>query len=184
MDIDLFLEILRVQRHDFLNYLQVISGFLQLNKTEEAQEYIQEAVLEIGSLGKIMHFKPPEAAAAFLIARNEADKYQIDVDYDMESDLELCALPGSETGWCLRKGLLQALICMSSPEISNRRLKVCLREMAGSYFCRIYFSFHEQVTSVEETLALINEHLAAYKVRAWLSISEDQGEIIFSFPKK
>jgi hypothetical protein len=34
-------EILRKQRHDFLNHLQVIYGLLQLHKTERALEYIE-----------------------------------------------------------------------------------------------------------------------------------------------
>lgn len=33
--------LLRLQRHDFINHLQVIHGFLQLGKTERAMEYME-----------------------------------------------------------------------------------------------------------------------------------------------
>jgi len=150
VNIELFLEILRVQRHDFVNHLQVISGYLQLNKTTEVQKYIQEAVLEINRLGKIIHLKPPEAAVAFLVAQNEAAKYQIDIDYEIESSLEFCAIPGEEMGWSLETGLLQALSCMSSTEVSNRRLKIYLQEIPDSYICRIYFPLYEKYTGIKE----------------------------------
>ena len=36
-----------VQRHDFLNYFQVIKGYIQLNMPEKALEYMDEALLEL-----------------------------------------------------------------------------------------------------------------------------------------
>lgn len=150
INIELFLEILRVQRHDFVNHLQVVSGFLQLNKTAEVQKYIQEVIVEINRLDKILHLKPPEAAMAFLVAQNEAAKHQIDIEYEIENGLEFCAIPGEEIGWSLKTGLLQVLSCMSSPEVSNRRLKVYLQEIPDSYVCRIYFPLYEKPTGIKE----------------------------------
>lgn len=43
---DKFIEILRHMRHDFGNHLQVISGYLDLGRTEEVKNYIQSIVLE------------------------------------------------------------------------------------------------------------------------------------------
>lgn len=39
-DIDNFVKIIRNQRHDFMNYLQVIYGYIQINNLEKAKEYI------------------------------------------------------------------------------------------------------------------------------------------------
>lgn len=46
-----FKEILRIQRHDFLNHLQIIQGYLQLKKPEKAEDYIKRAVDEIRAQG-------------------------------------------------------------------------------------------------------------------------------------
>jgi sensor histidine kinase regulating citrate/malate metabolism len=35
-------ELLRIQRHDFINHLQVIHALLQLGRTEKALTYIEE----------------------------------------------------------------------------------------------------------------------------------------------
>lgn len=47
------LEALRVQRHDFLNHLQVISGLLQLKKYDRAQEYIKQVAEQLGRAGAV-----------------------------------------------------------------------------------------------------------------------------------
>ena len=44
-------ELLRLQRHDFLNHLQVIHGYLQLNKPEKATDYLMRAIDEIRAQG-------------------------------------------------------------------------------------------------------------------------------------
>jgi len=37
----------QLQRHDFLNYFQVIKGYLQLNMPEKALEYIDETIVSL-----------------------------------------------------------------------------------------------------------------------------------------
>lgn len=36
------IELLRIQRHDFINHLQVIHALLQLGRSEKALKYIEE----------------------------------------------------------------------------------------------------------------------------------------------
>ncbi|MEN6414497.1 MAG: Spo0B domain-containing protein [Veillonellales bacterium] len=38
---DELVRLLRVQRHDFINHLQVVHGMLQLGRTENAMAYIE-----------------------------------------------------------------------------------------------------------------------------------------------
>lgn len=53
----------RHQRHDFLNHLQVIWGYLKLNKSEDAAQYIQEVVKYLQSLHCLNNIASPELAA-------------------------------------------------------------------------------------------------------------------------
>ncbi|WP_142414567.1 Spo0B domain-containing protein [Hathewaya massiliensis] len=39
-ELELFIDKFRIQRHDFMNILQIISGYIQLNQEEEALSYI------------------------------------------------------------------------------------------------------------------------------------------------
>ncbi|MDK2824389.1 MAG: hypothetical protein PWP71_2307 [Clostridia bacterium] len=53
----------RHQRHDFLNHLQVIWGFLKLNKNDKAIEYIQEVSNHLQSLRQLNNIASTELAA-------------------------------------------------------------------------------------------------------------------------
>jgi len=53
------LETLRIQRHDFMNHLQVISGYLQLGNLAKAQEYTLKAVDSVETFGKLSKIPLP-----------------------------------------------------------------------------------------------------------------------------
>ena len=46
MDADRTVALLRKMRHDFGNHLQVISGYLELNHPEKAQQYVTRLILD------------------------------------------------------------------------------------------------------------------------------------------
>ncbi|MHB1127519.1 MAG: Spo0B domain-containing protein [Bacillota bacterium] len=51
------LDLIRLQKHDFLNHFQVVMGFLQLNRPERALQYVKETLGHLeqswGSLGSV-----------------------------------------------------------------------------------------------------------------------------------
>ncbi|MFZ7101847.1 MAG: Spo0B domain-containing protein [Peptococcaceae bacterium] len=57
------LEANRHQRHDFLNHLQVIWGYLKLNKDEKAIQYIHEITAYLQSLRELNRITSTELAA-------------------------------------------------------------------------------------------------------------------------
>ncbi|WP_455576919.1 Spo0B domain-containing protein [Anaerosinus sp.] len=44
---------LKMQQHDFINHLQVIQSYLQMNKTDKALFYLDKVVDEVASLDSI-----------------------------------------------------------------------------------------------------------------------------------
>lgn len=48
MDTDRTVALIRKMRHDFGNHLQVISGYLELNHPEKAQQYVTRLILDSG----------------------------------------------------------------------------------------------------------------------------------------
>jgi hypothetical protein len=46
-------DLMRMQRHDFMNYLQVVYGYIQINKPKEAVEYIKCVNNKMTMLSKI-----------------------------------------------------------------------------------------------------------------------------------
>ena len=53
------LEVLRVQRHNFLNHLQVISGLLQLKKYDRVSEYIMNIGQEYNQASMLGRIEAP-----------------------------------------------------------------------------------------------------------------------------
>ena len=164
MDTVKMLELISVQRHDFLNHLQVISGLLQLKKEERAREYILEVGQDIKDLSKISHLKVPEAAAAFLIGHNQAISAQIKVNYDVQADLAESEVPGSITGTVIGQLLEYVLKHLAPPEIVERQLYIEVKAVAGGYQCGICFAVSVAVNGVtwNELSLVLNRKITPY----------------------
>ncbi|TDA70238.1 MAG: hypothetical protein D9V47_02430 [Clostridia bacterium] len=80
------LQFLRRQRHDFLNHLQVVSGFIQLGRPERVTEYIQQVSYDLELLGAIFRIKVTEVAVFLLRHLIEAEDGQIDLRYEVATD--------------------------------------------------------------------------------------------------
>lgn len=80
-------EVLSQQRHDFLNNLQVISGLLQLNKLEQAKEYIVRTANQVKEEGSLYHAQPQEVAAKLSSWRRSLEADGVAVSWELETDL-------------------------------------------------------------------------------------------------
>ncbi len=183
MDTEMFLEIIRMQRHDFLNYIQVISGFLQLNKMEQARHYIDEAVKQINRFGEFIHLKPPEIAAALLEARNQAVKYGVEIDLQVGGNPESCLAPGKDLG----SGLLEIISKALSgflPEVENRNLRVSFMEEPGKFICRLDFSISAFREGLNESVESVNRNMSAWGGSVVHAETESMYEVLFCLPKK
>ncbi len=139
MKIEKLLEVIQVQRHDFLNHIQVISGFLQLNKVDHAREYIGQIGLEMTQMSKTSLVKIPEVTAALLIGLKDAAGYQIAASLTVDSNLSNCAVPGYIAGEALGQGLDSVIAIMATPWAEERRLEVYFTEKERTYICRLCF---------------------------------------------
>jgi len=61
---------IRGQRHDFLNHMQVISSMLKMNKLEQLKTYLDDLVKESHSVASVVSHSSP-ALAAFIQAKTE-----------------------------------------------------------------------------------------------------------------
>lgn len=81
------IEVFRVQRHDFINHLQVISGLLQLGKLDRVNEYIAKISQDFASEGLITRLDYPELVAVLLIKKMEAVQHGICFQFGTNTDL-------------------------------------------------------------------------------------------------
>jgi len=185
LDTAIFLEIMSVQRHDFLNHLQVISGLVQLNKVDRVREYINQVSLEVERLSKVGHLLVPEVAASLLIGHFMAGKHQVDVIYEIDTNLESCAVPGKILAEVVEEVFAQSMECLVPPGVPDRTLKISLSENEKKYLFRIFSPHpsHREVDSAQSRLTLIGNKLIPYGGKVGIVVTGGGGEIFVVFPR-
>ncbi|CEP67037.1 Signal transduction histidine kinase, sporulation regulator SpoOB [Moorella glycerini] len=124
------ISLLRWQRHDILNHLQVISGYLQLQKSDRALSYLQEVIVQIEQVGRLMRLKQPELALASLLKMEQAAARGITLTIAVHTAMENLAVDDKEalTLWEAAWDLALALAG------EGNTLQVSLSEVEEGYY--------------------------------------------------
>ncbi|MDN5348355.1 MAG: hypothetical protein PWP65_1919 [Clostridia bacterium] len=91
------LRILRSQRHDFLNHLQVVHGFLQIGLVKDAQEYLAALCQEAKQPGRQVTIDQPALAALLEAKKEKAEGQGVTFQVEVQSDLRHLYLAPLET---------------------------------------------------------------------------------------
>jgi hypothetical protein len=78
------LEMLRRQRHSFLNQLQVISGWLQLGSPERALRYLEQVAGRMAHESEVLRQVPPTVGLAVLQLGLEAEVHGIQLQWQVD----------------------------------------------------------------------------------------------------
>lgn len=81
------MEVLRLQKHDFLNYMQIINGYLQLGNTEKALGYVKKATVKIEESGAVMNSAPPALGIKLLLGVHNAYKRGLEIELSSTAGL-------------------------------------------------------------------------------------------------
>lgn len=186
MDLEKLLEVIQVQRHDFLNHLQVISGLLQLNKVDRVREYIGQVSMEMAQLSKTARVKAPEVTATLLAGFNNASMSQIELELTVNSNMADCAVPGPVMGEAIERSLSCAFATMASPEVEERHLEIIFSESEKKHTCRLFFPEPPlaDLGLLEKGLAPVGELLNPHGGRVNLAMANNGIEIFLIFPRK
>ncbi|MCL5935612.1 MAG: Spo0B domain-containing protein [Firmicutes bacterium] len=186
MDSKTFLEIMSLQRHDFLNHLQVISGLVQLNKADRVKEYIKQVSTEMEKMSRISCLRVPEAALALLLGNCLAEKYQVKVVYDISTNIDHCSVPGEILGEVIGEAFGQSLECHVSSGLTDNLMKISIARSENKYQLRILFP--EPPCGVADTarcrLAVSGRKLVAHGGEVGVVVSGSCGEVFITLPCK
>ena len=78
---------LRVQRHDYLNHLQVVYGLMEMEEYEELKSYLQPVYKDLLKTGKALRTSKPAINALLKAKMDEAESRGIDFYIEVKSDL-------------------------------------------------------------------------------------------------
>lgn len=87
---------LRMQRHDYLNHLQVIYGMTELEEYDELKRYLDPLYKDMMKTGKALRTAKPAINALIRAKSSEAENSNIDVYIEVKSDLKALEIPDWE----------------------------------------------------------------------------------------
>lgn len=89
---------MRMQRHDFINHLQVISALIQMDESSEAMEYMDQVYHDLQRVGSLLRTQS-SAVNGLLAAKSvQGEKRGIRMAYDIKTELN--ALPLEDWEFC------------------------------------------------------------------------------------
>jgi len=128
---------LRMQRHDYLNHIQVIYGLLELEEYEEAKKYIAPVFKDIMKLSKALKTKQPAVNALLQAKMEAAEKENIDFYLEVRSDLKYISLEPWDLCKILANLIDNGITALSEKE-EEKQLHVEIWENKEKYFFCIY----------------------------------------------
>ena len=161
-------KVIQVQRHDFMNHLQVISGLIQLGKTERVMEYINEICLNMQLMSTVNRVKIPEIAAALMIGYDLAYEQQIDVNYRLEDELGETVLPGEILGYMLVE-MQKALFAFVATHAEEAPVDLVIEKLQKDYVCSLKVkTYLEEDKAISDSKEIFKDLLQTAKEKLGL----------------
>lgn len=135
---------LRLEKHDFLNRLQVISGFVQLKKYDKINPQIKKITEETTTTSQMSRIKFRPLKAIFFSALRLARKYNIYINIEVdELFFRRMAVPEKdreELSYCMKMLLFSIIAEFKNINVKNKRILIHLRSnnKGGIYLILCY----------------------------------------------
>jgi len=84
---------LRVQRHDFLNHIQVVYSLLEMGESEEAADYLERIYTELRTVSKVLRTKVTAFNALLQVKNAACEERGIHLEMDVRTALEGLPVP-------------------------------------------------------------------------------------------
>ncbi|MCF8011337.1 MAG: Spo0B domain-containing protein [Clostridiales bacterium] len=189
MDAYKYMELISYLRHNFLNHLQVLSGYIQLGKNEKALQYLQKVNVDFKKLTGIVHLDVPEVAGAFLAGEEMAASVQAETSYNVQCDLKGCTIPGPASGRAVLDCMRVITDCMASGPYNEKQylwLEIYVKEKNNKYCLSFNFISPRDVDDLIISFNKINNELSLHGGYLKWEFSQDgsrlgQVEIFLSY---
>lgn len=178
------IRLLRVQKHDFLNHLQVISGFLQLNKADRALDYTRETIKTISAQGTVLSLGSTDLALCLLLQGQRAAERQVAVSLEVtpaevqEQAIPYTAVGVVEAAWEIITGALEQI------PVTKRFIRVRVMESTEYYTIHFYTPLgSDAVAAASENLQQLTSRSGGHSVFCGACPRDDGWELVFRIPK-
>lgn len=128
------LRVIRLQRHDFVNHMQVIYALLQTRQIEKAEEYITGLGQRVQISKEMLQIQIPELAALLLVKMGVAALKNISFDIEAESDLKSLRIDPIDLNIIIGNLVDNAFEAVENLGQEQKKVVLRLSETSESYF--------------------------------------------------
>lgn len=129
--------VLREQRHDYLNHVQVIYGLMELGEYEEAKKYMEPVYNDLIKVGKALKTAHPAVNALLQAKIQKGEKENINVYVEVKSNLKHIPMEPWELCKILANIIDNQITALGQRE-PIRKLYIDIGENGTSYIFSIY----------------------------------------------
>lgn len=162
------LQFLRLQQHDFMNHIQVIHGYLQLNKAHKAIEYIEDIIVQKQNLSAIYKLQDPGMSACLLSGLHKAAFHQVELKVILDSDWPLQANSRRIAALCTE---LLYVVIEAAASFSGKAVTARLFDSTGGQILRLELPYDAEAPQLAEEL----QHLCELAATVGCVISRHEG---------
>jgi len=133
------IDMLRAQRHDFLNHLQVIYGLIQVGRAEVIKEYINQVNQEVRESSRVIAslIQRPEIAGLIMRKMAQAEADGIEFAVDLNTDLALLGVSPLDFSRILGNLIDNAMDAVNTVPLEERIIKLEMLESHNRYEIRV-----------------------------------------------
>ncbi|WP_408070212.1 sensor histidine kinase [Butyrivibrio sp. JL13D10] len=139
---------LRMDRHDYLNHLQIVYGLMELEEYDEMNSYLRKVYKELLKTGKAVKTSKPAINALLAAKSAESEAKGIEFVIEVKSDLKNLGIEDWELCKVLSNLIDNAQRALEESDIEEKKLRVNITEEKERY-----------IFSVEDNGPMISENI-------------------------
>ncbi len=124
---------LRMDRHDYLNQLQIVYGLMELEEYDEMNSYLRKVYKELLKTGKAVKTSKPAINALLAAKSAEAEAKEIDFTIDVKSDLKNLNVEDWELCKVLSNLMDNAIKALEDSDIQEKKIRINITESPEQY---------------------------------------------------
>lgn len=192
---------LRMDRHDYLNQLQVVYGLMELEEYDEMNAYLRKVYKELMKTGKAVKTSKPAVNALLAAKSAEAEAKEIEFLIEVKSDLKNLNIEDWELCKVLSNLTDNAVKALEDSDVQEKKITINITETQQQYIFSVENNgpripedirdsiFKKGFTTKKEEghgmgLAIVSEIVSKAKGKIELKSDEEETAFTVSFGKE
>lgn len=186
---------LRMDRHDYLNQLQIVYGLMELEEYDEMNSYLRKVYKELLKTGKAVKTSKPAINALLAAKSAEAEAKEIEFLIEVKSDLKNLNIEDWELCKVLSNLIDNAVKALEDSDIQEKKIRINITESKQQYIFSVENNGPEIPMEIRESifkkgfttkkeeghgmgLAIVSEIVS--KAKGKIELKSDKEETIFT----